>query len=197
MMPPVFAPIVEGDGEEATLRPLIYNVIASSGGAVYPTIARPYRVPWGSLVNKPGELERHADIAIRIAGAQARLLLLLDADDRCPADLGPALYQRLTARFPNRHISVSVANREYESWFIASSESIAVHVRSNTIVKVPQNIEAIRGAKEWLRDNVLKRGYKETADQAPFSSYIDVPLARSRSQSFDRFCREIERLMTG
>ena len=41
MTPPVLAPIVEGDGEVKALRPLIYRIIESSGGAVYPKIMRP------------------------------------------------------------------------------------------------------------------------------------------------------------
>lgn len=195
MMPPVFAPIVEGHGEEQALLPLIHNIIGSSGGVVYPEIKPPYRGHWGALVNKPDKLERCADIALRRGGPMARLLVLLDADDRCPAVLGPELLQRLVSRFPKRRISVSIADREYESWFIAGSESIAAHVGLDTTISIPQNIEAIRDAKGWLASNLLHRSYSETDDQAAFSARVDVPLARSRSQSFDRFCREIERLL--
>lgn len=196
MMPPVFAPIVEGHGEEQALLPLIHNIIGSSGGVVYPEIKPPYRGHWGSLVNKPDELERCARIALWQGGPTARLLVLLDADDRCPANLGPALLRRLISHFPGRRISVSIADREYESWFIASSESIATHVGLDTAVSIPENIEAIRAAKGWLESNLLHRSYSETDDQASLSARIDVPIARSRSQSFDRFCREIERLLT-
>jgi hypothetical protein len=126
----------------------------------------------------------------------AKLIVLLDADDRCPAELGPELLNRIHARFPLNSASVNVADREYESWFIASSESIAAHVGSSADFEVPANIEEIRDAKGWIRRNVLNRGYKETVDQASFSSCIDVPLARQRSQSFDRFCREVERLLS-
>ena len=64
-MPPVFASIVEGEGEEAALRPLIENIIASSAGAVYSRIVRSYRAHWGSMVNKAEELERYAAAALR------------------------------------------------------------------------------------------------------------------------------------
>ena len=46
-------------------------------------------------------------------------------DGFCPALLGPALLERLVLRFPGTLVSVSVADWEYESWFIASAESIA------------------------------------------------------------------------
>ena len=193
---PVFAPIIEGHGEEEAIRVLINTVLASIDSDVYPTIVRPYRVPWGTLVNVEGELERYAAMAISDGGPAAKVVVVLDADDRCPAELGPELLQRIVTRFPNNPASVNVANREYESWFIASSESIAQHDGSQSIFQVPADIEEIRGAKQWLARNVLGRSYKETVDQASFSSALDVPLARQRSQSFDRFCREVERLLT-
>lgn len=125
MMQITFASIVEGDGEVAALRPLIESIIANSADAAYPRIMRPYRMHRGSLINNAGELERYAEQALNEAGPAARLLVLLDADDDCPAELGPQLRQRLAARFPNNPVSVNIANREYESWFIASSESLA------------------------------------------------------------------------
>ena len=194
-MPPVFASIVEGDGEVAALRPLIENIIVSSAGAVYPRVLRPYRAHWSSMVNKAEYLERYVAAALQEGGPNARLLVLLDADDRCPAELGPQLRQQLVARFPNNLISVSIANREYESWFIASAESIASNIGTVSSPVLPDSIEKIRDAKGWLAQNLLSRRYDPIDDQPAFSTYIDVPMARRRSRSFDRFCREIERLL--
>ena len=196
MAPPTIAAIVEGHGEEAALRPLIYNIIASGDGLVYPNIVQPYREPWGSLVNKPDDLERCAEIVLREGGSNSRLLVLLDADGNCPAELGPKLLERLTHRFSHRLISVTVADWEYESWFVASAESIAEFIGADTAIEVPDTIEGIVDPKRWLEANILKRRYKETVDQAPFSNHIDVPVARRRSQSFDRFCLELERLLS-
>ena len=155
----------------------------------------PYRAHWGSLVNTPGELERYAEIVLREGGPNARLLVLLDADGICPAELGPNLLQRLITRFPQSLISVSVADWEYESWFIASAESIADHVGAAGDFEVPQDIEGIQAAKGWLERRIIGGRYKETRHQVAFSSIINIPLARRRSQSFDRFCREVERLL--
>ena len=193
---PVFAPIVEGHGEREALRVLINTILAATQSDVYPLIVAPYRVPWGTLVNVAGELERYAAMGIRDGGPNTRLIVVLDADDRCPAELGPELLRRVRMRFPNNPASVNIADREYESWFIASSESIAQNVGARQALQVPSEIEAIRDAKGWLSQNVLGRPYKETTDQASLSSIIDVPLARQRSQSFDRLCREVERLLS-
>ena len=195
MEPPTIALIVEGHGEEAAIRPLINNIIGSCDGIVYPKIMQPYREPWGSLVNRAGDLERCADIVLREGGPGSRLLVLLDADGYCPALLGPTLLERLVLRFPGRLVSVSVADWEYESWFIASAESIAEHIGVTVGTEVPDNIEEIHSPKAWLERNILNRRYRETADQASFSSVIDVPLARQRSQSFNRFCLKLERLL--
>ncbi len=192
---PVFAPIVEGHGEETAIRILINTILAAINSEIYPVIVAPYRVPWGRLVNVDGELERYVEMAICDGGPDTRLIVVLDADDRCPAELGPMLLARLNARFPNNPASVNVANREYESWFVASAESIARHVGSAQSFEIPSPIETIRDAKGWIGRNVLHRSYKETADQASFSSRIDVSLARGRSHSFNRLCLEVHRLL--
>ena len=197
MTVPVFAPTIEGQGEEEALRVLFTNILSSVESYIFPIIVRPYRVPWGTLVNVEGELERYAAMAIRDGGPTSKLIVVLDADDCCPAELGPMLLDRLNTRFPGTPASVNVADREYESWFIASSESIAHHVGSNAVFEAPSHIEGIRNAKGWIERNVLSGSYKETVNQASFSSCIDVLLARQRSQSFDRFCREVERLLAG
>lgn len=195
-MVPVFASVVEGQREQTAFRPLVQRIIASNNGLIYPKIMLPYRAHWGSLVNSAGELERYATSVLREAGSNSRLLVLLDADGLCPAELGPNLLQRLRTRFPQSLISVSVAEWEYESWFIASAESIADHIGAAVDFEVPAKIEEIPSAKEWLERHIIRGRYKETQHQAAFSSVIDVPLARRRSQSFDRFCREVDRLLS-
>ena len=122
MFPPVIAPIVEGHGEMESIRPLVYTVLAHSQSEIYPRIARPIRAPRNLLIK---EVEHYAEIAIRESGSASKLIVLLDADDDCPAELGPELSERLNSRFPSHAFSVSLANREYETWFIASLESIA------------------------------------------------------------------------
>lgn len=134
-MPPAIASLVEGEGEEVALRPLINNIIGSAGAAVYPRVLHPRRLPRGAMVNTPGELERCAAEELADTGPAGRLLVLLDADGDCPAELGPQLRRRLDARFPNNAVSVNVADWEYESWFIASAEAIA-----HFIVWVPSGL---------------------------------------------------------
>ena len=196
MGPPVFASIVEGHGEERALRTLIDRIVSAQQLSIYPMVARPWRIPKGTIVNNPDALERYAAQALGEAGTSGRLFVLVDADDDCPAELGTRLLRRLTARFPHERISVNVANREYESWFIASLESISAPAGIVRTLVIPGEVENIRNAKGWLSDRMPGGlSYNPAADQPRLTSYIDVPAAPQRSQSFDRFCREVERLL--
>jgi hypothetical protein len=51
-------------------------------------------------------------------------LVLLDADDDCPAELGPKIQDRARQVVPHRSVSVVLANREYEAWFLAAAGSL-------------------------------------------------------------------------
>ena len=197
MTPPVLTSIVEGQGEEEAFPKLIYRVAAAIQAEVHPIIRPPFRVRRDALKNRQGALEEYAVKAFLEGGPTARLIILLDAEDDPFEELGQQLLQRVPSHIPRDRVSVSIANREYESWFIASLESIAPLAGINETTPVPQNIENIRGAKEWLSRRMARgEPYKPTLHQADFSSAVDIDLARQRSPSFDRFCREVERLLS-
>ena len=89
-----------------------------------------------------------------------------------------------------------LAHQEYEGWFLASAESLRGRRGLPSDLLPPDAPEAIRGAKEWLRQRMPKnRRYAETADQVALTGAVDFDLARSRSDSFDKCYREIERLL--
>ena len=91
------------------------------------------------------------------------VLVLLDADDDCPAALGPALLERARAARSDVPISVVLANREFEAWFIAAAESLAGTHGFPADLTAPADPEKIRGAKEWLGQRKTDgRPYKPT-----------------------------------
>jgi hypothetical protein len=59
----------------------------------------------------------------------------------------------------------------------------------------PADPETIRGAKEWLDLRMKAHGCAARIDQAALAARFDIDLARRRSPSFDKFCRQIERLI--
>lgn len=199
----VLESIVEGHGEEQSLRTLVNNILHSLQSDIYPEVRKPFRINKDKLKSvRLGELERYAEMALVRGGPNTRLLILVDADDDCPAELGPQFagrVQTVAQRYPQSRYSVNVANREYEAWFIASLETIAppAGIELQQSSRIPTCAETIRGAKEWISERMpAGQSYSPTADQARFTSALDVALARQRSQSFDRLCREIQRLLS-
>ena len=197
MTPPFIASIVEGHGEEEAFPKLLYNIVLTVKPAAYPIVLPPHRVPRDSLLNVPGTLEDYAVKAIADAGPTGRLLVLIDSDDGDPGELESRLLQRLPQSIPGARRAVCLAVREYESWFIASLESIAPLAGIDGSVRVPNGIEQIRGAKEWLSQRMPSGdAYRPTLHQAEFSSAINVDLARQRSHSFSYLCDEVVRMLS-
>jgi hypothetical protein len=52
-------------------------------------------------------------------------LVLLDADDDCPKDLADKLKDRCHANHADVAISIVIAKKEYEAWFLAAARSLA------------------------------------------------------------------------
>ncbi len=125
------------------------------------------------------------------------MFVLIDADDDCPADLGPRLLARIKTARPDRRAAVVLANREFEAWFLAAAPSLAGHRELPEVLESPQDPEKIRGAKEWLGTKRVGKPYRETSDQAAFTAVFDMKAAREKSPSFDKFWREAERLIRG
>ena len=134
-------------------------------------------------------------LAAAKAGQDGKILILLDADEDCPAQLGPETVARSREIINHIDVSVVIAKREYEAWFVAAAHSLAGKRGLQNDINVPDSPEAIQGAKEWLTDRMPgSRAYRETLDQPAMSKIFDIQMARAHSPSFDKLCREIRRL---
>ncbi len=188
--------IVEGHGEVRALPVLLRRIGAELDPGTYLRLPPPYRINRSSLL-RPEKLE---DVVRtqgdRVTGAGG-VLLLIDADDDCPAELGPGLLARAHGARPDRNIAVVLASREFEAWFLAAAPSLTGHRELPEGLAPPQNPEAVRGAKEWLGTKRPGRPYREASDQAAFTAVFDMKMAREKSPSFDKFWREVERLIRG
>jgi len=121
-------------------------------------------------------------------------LVLLDADDDCPATLGPALLSTARAARPDKVVTVVLPNREFEAWFLASAESIAGQRGFDSSITAPVDPDGVRDAKGWLSQR-CDHPYKPTIDQAPLVRLIDLDLARSRSRSFIKLWNDVSSLL--
>lgn len=186
-------PIVEGHGEVDAV-PILLRRLLEQHGAHQVRVEKPIRLPRGRLVNRD-----HLERAIRIGCAKTddpAILVLLDADEDCPARLGPQLLSWARDVVPSRvPVGVVVAKTEYESWFLACLDQLRGQRGIRVDAEVPPDPEAIRGAKEYLQRQMVPGWvYSETVDQPALTRLLSLELARARSPSFDKLYREVGRI---
>lgn len=182
--------IVEGHGEAIALPILLRRLIEWLTPEVYVDVGYPIRVPRDRFLNKDDEFRRYLNLAANKCGDDGWILILFDADDDCPAELGQEILHRAQSIVPHRKISVVLANREYEAWFIAAAESLQGNRGFNYDPAKAVDPERPRDAKGWIEACMANRSYGETTDQPAFSAQIDLQLAFDRSRSFRKLCSE-------
>jgi hypothetical protein len=188
-MPVRIGCVVEGHGEVESVPVLIRRIAQELDPGLDVVIPHPVRVTKSKLL-KASELERAAGLAALNAGVDGGVLVVLDSDEECPAELGPELLGRVRMARPDIPSAVVLARREFESWFLASAESLRGRRGLPGDLEAPGQPEEITGAKEWLSSRIPSGTYASTVDQAPLTNALDFALAR-RAQSFDKCYREI------
>lgn len=183
--------IVEGDGEVAALPVLLRRIAAELGVPV--RVPPPIRQPRGRLVRE-ADLRRAIQLAAKRAGPEDGILLLLDADDDCPASLAPQLLGIARGERPDRRIAVVLAEREFEAWFLGAVASLVRQGRLHRDSEPPVDPERVRDAKGWLGRAMGSR-YSEVLDQPSFAQLFDMAAARSACASFDKLWREVGGLL--
>ncbi len=195
MMRRTILAIVEGHGEVTALPQLLRRIAGEVSPDLVVETPRPIRVPRNRIV-KEGELERAVTLASHKAGIDGCIIVLLDADRDCPAELAPQLVARAAAACPGRDVRAVLAKTEYEAWFLAAAGSLAGRRGLDEALAPPDDPEAIQDAKGWLSARMpLGRRYRETLDQAALTATFDMAEARRRSPSFDKLWRDVRSLL--
>lgn len=185
-------PIVEGDGEVAALPVLLRRLAAWRTPEIGAEVSTPIRVRRDRFLNKPEEFERFLLLASAKAAADGWILVLLDADDDCPATTAVQILARARVCVRHERVSVVLAKREYEAWFIAASRSLDGFRGFKLETDEEIDCEVPRNAKEWIRARIVGGSYGETTDQPAFSARMDLQQAFNRSRSFRKLCKEWE-----
>lgn len=189
------ASIVEGHGEVEALPVLLRRILQEIAPGSGIQVCRPHRAPRGDLL-RPEGLEKRVELLSRQLSPPWSLLVLLDADDDCPARLGPDLLHRLGKQVRGCEFGVVLANREFENWFLAALSSLHGKSGLQEGLSDVADAEAIRGAKERMTRFMERRlVYSPSKDQAKLAAGIDLALARTNSASFDKLWREVTRLI--
>jgi len=191
--------IVEGDGEVEAV-PLLIRRIGSEVSPLVPLVVpKPIRIRRNRIMR--GANWNVMWLAAVRAGKGGRIMILLDANGDCPAELAPIILQHARETRPDLQVEVVLAKCEFEAWFISAIESVAGTRGIHPDRSAPADPELIRGAKEWYCVHCpkewLRTGgtYRPTADQTALTARFDMALARKRSPSFDKMWRATSELL--
>jgi len=170
------APIVEGHGDVAALPVLLR--------AIEPLliVRRPVRFPRTRLLDE-GHLERAARIAASNIVHHGVVLLVVDADDDCAAELSVWFAEKLRNRLPDVASRVVLAVHEFEAWIVGGDDAYGV-----------TDADSAGRLKERIRE---RHGvYSETADQARLIARADLELLQERSRSFRKLRKVVAELLS-
>lgn len=187
------AAIVEGEGEVAALPVLLRRLDPWRAPGNFTQVLQPIRVRRERFLNREEEFKRHLLLAAAKCGDDGWILVLLDADDDCPAELGGEILERAQRCVPHRRVSVVLANREYEAWFIAAAQSLHGQRGFRFDPAEIVDVESPRNAKGWIGARMAAGTYREITDQPAFSASMDLQQAFQRSRSFRKLCTEWDR----
>lgn len=191
----VLVPIVEGQSEERAIGVLLRRLVADMG-AGHAQIARPFRVKRNRVVRE-GELERSIAQAIRSRPGAKYVLVLLDADRDCAAELAPKLLARARDA-TDIAVRVVFPTTEVEAWVLAAIESVRGIRGIQGDAEPPPFPENVRDAKGALTARMEgTRGYVATDDLPAFFDALDVSLAEARSPSMAKLLRDLRSLWQG
>ena len=196
---PTIVPVVEGVGDVAALPGLLTRILLEKYNRTDVNVAQGKSkvVVANGRMKLESKLEQFLQHAHNKPECDA-ILVLLDADDDCPVDESRHLSRRCEQFHSICPVEVVYAHREYESWFLASLDTIRGQGVIPDTVSIPTPVEDVNNPKQWLTDQMPPgRAYKETTHQASFSGLIDVELAYNKSRSFRRLCHALEQLLDG
>jgi len=192
-------PIVEGFGELEAVPALLRRMTGELFDRYDVIIGKPFRLPRTKMDND-FELRRMvlaADTKIKQSGREGAIIILFDADDDLCCEIGPRIRSKAESFGVVSAVRVIVANREYESWFLAAIRSLSGYRRVRDDAEPPEAPESARDAKGCLQGKYMAENatYSPTIDQAPLTLRMNLHDARNGSPSFDKLCRDIEGLL--
>jgi Domain of unknown function (DUF4276) len=183
--------VVEGHGEVKTV-PLLLRRIAQEH-QIYNFLApEAMRVPKGRIKDDLGRILNLANIEFQARNVNGAVLIVLDADDDCPAELGIFLRGKAQEAQADIPVVIAVANKEFEAWYLAGIQSLQGKYGLPDTIIAPTSPENIRDAKGWL--NKYMGSYSPTIHQEKFAAVLDLQIAR-QSQSFARFYDRVSQLL--
>lgn len=199
------APVVEGHTEQGCVERLLHRIwteLLASPERLQ--VVEPFRGHRDSLTHVNGEVltdtVQKALLKLRAATKKDRearqlLLILLDAEGDCPAQLAPCLLEVARKALPSETpLACVLAKRMLENWIVAGASTLAgvnglpnpLSARSN-----PEDCNGVGWLTSHLRGKSRTRKYAKTVDAKEFINKMALQECRDNSPSFDKLCREL------
>ncbi|HET6884071.1 MAG TPA: DUF4276 family protein [Pirellulales bacterium] len=180
-------PVVEGFGEISSL-PVLVRRLRDIAEVHEIDVNRPIRRPRGRLV-----IEAFLREVVQLARRQEEcgaILVVLDADDDCPAEMAPSLKAWASEEAGDIPCDIVMPKREFEAWFLAAIESLRGSRGIRDDAASHQDPEAPRDAKGKL-EACMRQGasYYEKADQPALTAQFDMREAHHRCRSFRKLVK--------
>ena len=199
------APIVEGQTEAGCVERLLHRIWTELLVApVRLQVLSPSRGQRDALLKPTGtELPRKIEEAnAKLAQCLRRdqhgrglLLLLLDAERDCPAELAPQFLVAAQAVRSDVDITCVLAKSMLENWIVAGASTLAAVNGLPNALPTRDNPEDGSGTawlEKQLRLQNKTRKYKKTVDAEAFVRAMALQECRTNAPSFDKLCRELE-----
>ena len=190
-------PVVEGDGDASAFPELLARILWEKYNRYDVSVAlgKTKVVKANSRQKLENKLDNFLKHAQNKPGCEA-ILILVDADNDCPVTLAQRLTQRCDEIGTSCPVQILCAYRAYESWFLASLNTIKGRHGIPDTAALSRDAEDVPNPKRWLSDQMPRgQAYKETTHQASLSRVIDLDLAHRNSRSFRRLCHALEQLL--
>lgn len=199
------APIVEGDGEVMAVPRLLRRIEKELIAGVSFDVLRPWRLKRGYVFpfrdQKVGEALKVSALNLLrhpAPASKSAILVLMDRDPNPEPTcrLGPRLLDNVRrVADPRVPVTCVLADVEFESWFVAAADSLSKYLEFHE----ERGTKSVTGekpkGKSWIERHFKNHRYSETVDQIELTKAMDLRLCRQYSPSFDKLCRELERLV--
>lgn len=199
-------PIVEGHTEQGCVERLLQRVWHELlGQSERLQVVEPFRGHRDELVHPDGDVltDTVCEALLKLRAkskkdAQARslVLILLDAEDGCPATLTPRLLGTARKAVPaDVAVSCVLAKRMLENWIVAGASPLA-GVNGLPDPLPPRDRFEDRSGAAWLEEQIRSqnraRKYRKKEDSPAFVRAMALQECRDNAPSFDKLCRELE-----
>ena len=188
--------IVEGEGELKALPILVQRMLKHLRREQWLQVdsERIICTKNGDRITAPYHAPRQLGIEYFVGIAArhkpAAILVVVDGEDRCRMrqeaslpSLGPELLARGQSVAGDIPLEVVVANRMFESWFLADFHSLRARKYFLPDADFPdwRTPEEVAGCKEWMR-RLMGKSYSPKIDQGTFAQGVRLPLRQAIKQ---------------